>query len=84
MSRPLELEDVMSREMDVTERILKAVVKAPGCRMEDVVFGCPDLPWNQIFLEVDRLSRAGTLLLKLEGRGLYTLWSPPIRGKGVE
>lgn len=56
-------------------RVLEEVVKTPGCLLEDVIRACPDLSWNQILLEVDRLSRTGMIALKLEGVGCYRIWS---------
>ena len=34
---------------------------------------CPDLTWNQIFFELDNLSRSGHVWIKLEGRGIYMI-----------
>ncbi len=61
------------REEQVTDRILKAVHLSPGCFIEELVLACPDLTWNQVFLEVDRLSRAGLVRLTLKGPGLYSV-----------
>lgn len=63
----------MNRPMAVTERIIQAASQTPGCLLEELVLNCPDLTWNQIFLEVDRLSRSGQLWLTLEGRGVYSI-----------
>lgn len=64
----------MARKMEVAERIPGGVAKGPPCRIEDLVFACPDLTWNQIFLEVDRLSRAGKLVLSLQERaGIFRI-----------
>ncbi|HBR51092.1 MAG TPA: hypothetical protein DEA71_13515 [Nitrospira sp.] len=41
--------------------------------VDDVVFQCPGLTWNQIFLAIDRLSREGTLTLTPKGGGLYAV-----------
>lgn len=39
--------------------------------VDDIVFQCPDLTWNQIFLAIDRLSREGALTLTPKRGGLY-------------
>jgi len=68
----------MAQVATVTERILEAIAQSPGSRIEDVPRTCPDLSSDQVFLEVDRLSRTGEVLLRLEGRGIYTLRLPAI------
>ncbi len=55
----------------VTERILDAVHGAPGCELEDLVLSLPELSWNQVFLEVDRLSRTGQVRVTAMGEGTY-------------
>lgn len=57
-------------EFTLTDRILEAVSKAPGCRIEDVVGQFPDLTWNQIFRELGRLTRNRQLRLMLNRGGL--------------
>ena len=60
----------MKPEPTLTDRILKAVSEAPGCRIEDVIEQFPDLTWNQMFHELGRLSRNRQLRLMLNRRGL--------------
>lgn len=57
----------------VADRILKAVRRAPGCELDDLELRLPGLTWNQIFLEVDRMSRTGLVRLTAKGLGVYTL-----------
>lgn len=59
----------------LAEEILAAVSLAP-CRLDELGRVCPDFTWNQIFLEVDRLSRAGLVRLTLEKAGSYRVWAP--------
>ena len=65
----------MTVEGGTGNRVLEEVARRPGCSLEDVIKACPDLSWSQIFLEIDRLSRIGTIALKLEGVGRYRIWS---------
>jgi hypothetical protein len=60
----------------VTDRILDALHDAPGCELDDLVLSVPGLTWNQVFLEVDRLSRTGQVRVKALGEGTYTIWLP--------
>lgn len=66
----------MGKHMTVKGRIVEAVRSAPGCHLEDVVMSCPQLSWNEIFVEVDRLNRTGKLLLTLVDHGGYVLDLP--------
>jgi hypothetical protein len=63
----------MPQESTLADRILRRIAQNPGCLMDDLVLGEPQATWNQIFLEVDRLSRAGHVRLRVEGRGQYSL-----------
>jgi hypothetical protein len=55
------------------ERIMEVVVRSPGCSLEDLVLQCPDLTWNQVFCELDTLSRGGHIRLMQKGPGRYTV-----------
>ena len=41
------------------------------CSMEEVVNLCPELTWNQAFLAIDYLSRAGQVRVTLDGDRTY-------------
>jgi hypothetical protein len=60
----------------VADRILKAVRLAPGCQLDDLERSCPDLNWNQVFLEIDHFSRTGQVRLTAKGLGVYTVRLP--------
>ena len=60
----------------LADRILDAVHRAPGCQLDDLVLRVPELTWNQVFLEVDRLSRTGQVRMTAMGKGAYTIWLP--------
>jgi hypothetical protein len=66
----------MSQLGTVDDRILDAVHHAPGCQLDELVLSVPDLTWNQVFLEVDRLSRTGQVRMTATGKGTYTIWLP--------
>jgi hypothetical protein len=61
---------IIDLESTLTDRILEAVSKAPGCRIEDVVDLFPDLTWNRIFRELGRLSRNRQVRLVVNRRGI--------------
>lgn len=63
----------MAKMADVTRRVMEVVIRSPGCDLEEVMKECPDLTWNQVFFEVDRLSRNGFVTLKFEKRGHYSV-----------
>lgn len=66
----------MARHKTVKDRLLRAIRSAPGCYLEDVVLSCPELRWNEVFVEVDRLSRTGELLVSTVDHGGYLLNLP--------
>jgi hypothetical protein len=66
----------MSQLGTVADRILAAVHSAPGCQLDELVLSIPELTWNQVFLEVDRLSRTGQVRMTTMGKGTYTIWLP--------
>jgi hypothetical protein len=70
----------MANHGDICQRVLEIIVRSRGCDLEEVVLECRDLTWNQVFLELDRLSRAGRITLKQIGRGHYMV-APVTRTK---
>ena len=66
----------MSHLGTVADRILDAVHCAPECQLDDLVLSLPELTWNQVFLEVDRLSRTGQVRVTAMGDGTYAIRLP--------
>ncbi len=64
------------RTSDITGKIVQMVKHRQACDMEDLLEACPTYTWNQIFLEVDRLSRTGELRLFSKRAGNYTVTLP--------
>ncbi|TKS59467.1 MAG: hypothetical protein EWM72_02035 [Nitrospira sp.] len=54
---------------------MEVIIRSPGCLLEEVALECPDLTWNQVFCELDRMSRTGQVRLTLKGPGLYAVSS---------
>jgi hypothetical protein len=61
---------------DITGRIFETVKRRQVCEMEDLVEACSSYTWNQVFLEVDRLSRTGELRLLPKRAGVYAVTLP--------
>ena len=62
-------------------KIMEVIIRSPGSLLEEIVLACPDLTWNQVFCELDRMSRDGQVRLTAKGPGLYeatttTAWEP--------
>ncbi len=55
---------------------MKVIIRSPGSQLEEVVLECPDLTWNQVFCELDRMSRGGQVRLMTKGPGLYAVSNP--------
>ncbi|HKT36528.1 MAG TPA: hypothetical protein VJR03_17015 [Nitrospira sp.] len=51
----------------VANQILEVVRAHPGCGLDELTSLLPDLSWSEVFVEVDRLSRAGQLRLTRNG-----------------
>ena len=69
----------MSQQEIVSNQILEAVRCAPGCEVDDLVLNLPGLTWNQVFLEIDRLSRTGQVRVTSMDGGTYAV---KLRTKG--
>jgi hypothetical protein len=61
---------------DITGKIVQMVKRTQACDMEDLLEACSSYTWNQVFLEVDRLSRTGELRLFSKRAGVYTVTLP--------
>jgi hypothetical protein len=59
-----------------TEAILEVFSSVQNCDLDMLVRACPTLTWNQVFSEVDRLTRTGKLRLNYLGRGRYSIELP--------
>jgi hypothetical protein len=62
--------------LNLRMQILDALKRRPSYEMEELVHLCHSYTWNQIFLEVDRLSRTGELRLVPRGAGVYAVTLP--------
>jgi hypothetical protein len=58
-----------------SEQIIQVISRSPGSLLEEIVLECPDLTWNQVFCELDRMSRSGQVRLTAKGPGLYVVTS---------
>lgn len=65
--------DVMARKATTADLLMEvlAAAQGTGCLFEQLIAACPGLSWNQIFSEVDLLSREGRVQLSQETPGLY-------------
>jgi hypothetical protein len=62
---------------DGITRQIKAVLRRLGhCELEELISGCPNFTWNQIFSEIDRISRTGEVLLERGKLGTYLVTLP--------
>jgi predicted nucleic acid-binding Zn-ribbon protein len=66
----------MTSHIPVTDRILGAVQRMHGCDLDTLTSSLSDLSWGQVFLEVDRLSRDGQVLVTLDTGGRYMIRLP--------
>jgi hypothetical protein len=66
----------VSQDQTVAARIIEVVTRSPGCLLEELTLACPNVTWNQVFIEVARLSRDGTLRLERKDPGIYSIHLP--------
>ncbi|THJ09241.1 MAG: hypothetical protein CAF43_012240 [Nitrospira sp. CG24C] len=66
----------MASHTPVTDRILGTVQRMHGCDLDTLTNSLTDLSWGQVFLEVDRLSRDGQVLVTLGTGGRYLIRLP--------
>jgi len=62
--------------LDLRRKILYVVSLMHEYDLEDLLHDLLPYTWNQVFLEVDRMSRTGELRLLYRGPGLYTVCLP--------
>jgi hypothetical protein len=60
----------------VTDRILRAVKHAHQCDLDTLATSLPELTWNQMFFEIDRLSRSGEVVVTFDTGGRYMIQLP--------
>ena len=66
----------MASHTPVTDRILGEVQRTHGCDLDTLTKSLSDLSWGQVFLEVDRLSRQGQVLVTFDTGGRYMIRLP--------
>lgn len=66
----------MASHLPVTDRILGAVKHSHGCDLDTLASHLPELTWNQVFLEIDRLSRKGEVQVTFGTGGSYMIRIP--------
>ena len=72
------MDDTLSNivRTELTHRVLRVVRRKKQCDMEELLQACDSYTWNQVFLEVDRLSRNGELCLLYKRDGDYAVRLP--------
>jgi hypothetical protein len=73
----------MSSQDLITNQILKALRKTSDIELDQLVASLPALGWNQVFLEVDRLSRLGAVCVRSK-QGIYWVSLPQGTPSGVK
>ena len=66
----------MTSHTSVTDRILETIQRALECDLDMLTKSLSDLSWGQVFLEVDRLSRKGQVLVTRDTGDRYMIRLP--------
>ena len=61
---------------ELTHRVLRVMHRRKECAIEELLQECSSYTWNQVFLEIDRLSRSGELCLLYKKDGDYAVRLP--------
>src|SRR5512146_1921666 len=69
-------EEEMSSQNFTDHPVLEIIVRSPDSVLDEIVFECPDLTWNQVFVVIDRVSREGVLTMSPKARGQYAITFP--------
>jgi hypothetical protein len=72
------MHDSTSRAVRLTlrDRVLRIVQRKKTCDTELLLKACASYSWNDVFLEIDRLSRTGELCLFYKQNGDYAVRLP--------
>jgi hypothetical protein len=65
-----------SGHSELSDNLLTVIRQMEECDMDDLVRACSRYTWNQVFFEVDRLSRTGELSLVYKKGGDYAVRLP--------
>lgn len=69
----------MPQQKPITDRILDVLRCSPECEFDTLVTRYPEFTWNELYLEVARLSRAGQVKIT-RGVGIFTIkHAAPVR-----
>jgi hypothetical protein len=63
----------MAAPQPLADRILEEVRRSPDCELDDLVLRLPEVTWEDVLLEVHRLSTMGQLQVSPWGAGIYTV-----------
>ena len=66
----------MASHKPVATRILGEVKRTQGCDLDTLTKSFPDLSWNQVYNEVERLSQRGKVLVTFGVEGRYMIRLP--------
>jgi len=66
----------LKESLELADAIRRTVLARQECSLESLLQAHPGFTWNQVFLEVDRMSRNGELQLKRLESGDYNVTVP--------
>lgn len=76
-----DLVQASTHNTELTYRVFSIMRQKKECHMEELLEGCESYPWEDVLLEVARLSRMGELRIVYKQGGEYAirLCRPPSR-----
>ena len=73
---PIVHTELTHRVLRVMHRVLRVMHRRKECAIEELLQECSSYTRNQVFLEIDRLSRSGALCLLYKKDGDYAVRLP--------
>jgi hypothetical protein len=63
----------MAQMESAADHIMDIITQSNSCTLEKVIFECPELTWDRVFIEINRLRREGQIRLTLKQPGYYVV-----------
>jgi len=63
----------MPDQHQVEHQVIEVIIRSPGAVLDDIVFECSNLTWNQVFVTIDKLSREGMIKMSPKGLSQYAM-----------
>ena len=74
----------MASPSPLARRVLGEVKRLQSCDLDTLRQNLSDFSWSQVFMEIDRLSRSGQVLVTFGTGGNYTVRVPEKKARATD